>query len=88
MSASGSPGAGIRGGVFGAALSRAGRVLSAVGGDVALHEAVSASKVARSPSENDVATTLPDVGGGRSLVALSEPRESEVKKIDRMLKRG
>ena len=24
----------------------------------------------------------------RSLVALSEPRESEVKKIDRMLKRG
>ena len=63
MSASGSPGAGIRGGVFGAALSRAGRVLSAVGGDVALHEAVSASKVARSPSENDDATTLPDVGG-------------------------
>ena len=24
----------------------------------------------------------------RSLVALSEPRESEIKKIDRMLKRG
>ena len=63
MSASGSPGAGIRGGVFGAALSRAGRVLSAVGGDVALHEAVSASKAARSPSENDDATTLPDGGG-------------------------
>ena len=63
MSASGSPGAGIRGGVFGAALSRAGRVLSAVGGDVSLHEAASASKVARSPSENDDATALPDVGG-------------------------
>ena len=37
--------------------------LYAVGGDVALHEALSASKVARSPSENDGATTLPDVGG-------------------------
>ena len=63
MSASGSPGAGIRGGVFGAALSRAGHVLSGVDGDLALHEATSAGKVARSPSENDGATTLPDVGG-------------------------
>ena len=48
MSASGSPGGGVRGGAFGAALSRAGRVHSGVGGDLALHEAVSAGKVASS----------------------------------------
>jgi len=37
-------------------------VLPGVGGDLALHEAVSAGKVASMPSENDGATTLPDVG--------------------------
>ena len=72
MSATGSPGAGIRGGVFGAALSRAVRVLSAVGGDVALHEAASARKVARSPSENDCAATT----GGSAVKNLQLPDAS------------
>ena len=63
MSASGSPGAGVRGGGFGAALSRAGRVLSGVGGNLALHGSLSVGNAAGSPSESEGATTLPDSGG-------------------------
>ena len=42
-------------------------MLSGVGGDLALHEVVSAGKVASSPSKNDDATTLPDVGGAGAI---------------------
>ena len=87
MSASGSPGAGVRGGVFGAALSRAGRVLSGVGGDLALHGALSAGKVAGSPSESEDATTQVgavnlgvelDIASLKELMASSVERQEAV----------
>ena len=65
MSGSGSPT--MRGGVFGAALSRAGRVLAGVGGDAALHDAVASAKAAGSPARSDDATTLPESGGSAAV---------------------
>ena len=65
MSGGGSPA--MRGGVFGAALSRAGRALAGVGGDAALHDAVASAKAAGSPARSDDATTLPESGGAAAV---------------------
>ena len=61
LSGGGSPA--MRRGVFGAALSRAGRAFAGVGGEVALHDAGSSAKSAGSPARSDDAAPLQEAGG-------------------------